>query len=141
MTTDQKGAIAETAIAHEATKLGIEVYKPVAEGGRYDCILAVGDKLLRAQVKWAARHEDVVIVRCYSCRRTATGLLKRTYNAAEIDGIAAYCADVDRSFFIPIGRIDGRSHFQLRLAPARNNQQLGINWADDFDFGRYTDRR
>jgi hypothetical protein len=40
MTTDQKGAIAETAIAHEATKLGIEVYRPIAEGGRFDMIFA-----------------------------------------------------------------------------------------------------
>lgn len=24
---------------------------------------------------------------------------------------------------------------QLRLAPSRNNQQLGVNWADDFELG------
>jgi hypothetical protein len=34
LTTDQKSAIAETAIAHAATKLGIEVYRSIAEGGR-----------------------------------------------------------------------------------------------------------
>src|SRR4051794_15299449 len=38
MTTDQKGAIAELAIQLAATKLGIDVYRPVAEGGRYDMI-------------------------------------------------------------------------------------------------------
>src|SRR5215203_2910941 len=38
MTTDQKGAIAELAIQLAATKLGIEVYRPVAEGGRFDMI-------------------------------------------------------------------------------------------------------
>jgi hypothetical protein len=32
LTTDQKGAIAETAIAHEAAKLGIGVLKPINEG-------------------------------------------------------------------------------------------------------------
>jgi hypothetical protein len=32
LTTDQKGAIAETAIAHAATKLGVEVYRPIDEG-------------------------------------------------------------------------------------------------------------
>jgi hypothetical protein len=40
LTTDQKGAIAETAIAHAATKLGIEVYRPIAEGGRFDMIFS-----------------------------------------------------------------------------------------------------
>ena len=29
-------------------------------------------------------------------------------------------------------RFEGRSTLQLRLDPARNNQHLGINWADDF---------
>jgi hypothetical protein len=32
LTTNQKGAIAETAIAHEAVKLGIGVYRPLARG-------------------------------------------------------------------------------------------------------------
>ena len=52
LTTDQKGAIAETAIAHEATKLGIEVYRPIAEGGRFDMIFLLGDELARVQCKW-----------------------------------------------------------------------------------------
>ena len=40
LTTNQKGAIAETAITAEAVRLGIEVYRPVAEHGRYDMIFA-----------------------------------------------------------------------------------------------------
>ncbi|MGH3084541.1 MAG: hypothetical protein ACRDNP_10895 [Gaiellaceae bacterium] len=42
LTTDQKGVIAETAIAHAATKLGIEVYRPIVEGGRFDMIFLLG---------------------------------------------------------------------------------------------------
>jgi hypothetical protein len=38
LTTDRKGAIAEMGIAWHATQVGIGVYKPVAEGGRYDLI-------------------------------------------------------------------------------------------------------
>ena len=37
LTTNQKGALAETAIALEAIKLGIGVYRPYADG-RYDLI-------------------------------------------------------------------------------------------------------
>jgi PD-(D/E)XK nuclease superfamily protein len=73
MTTDQKGAIAEAAIALEALKLGIEVYRPIAEGGRFDMILVVDGRLLRVQCKWAMRYEEVVVVRCYSNRRARTG--------------------------------------------------------------------
>src|SRR5215475_14678814 len=49
MTTDQKGAIAELAIQLAATKLGIDVYRPVAEGGRYDMIFDLEDRLVRVQ--------------------------------------------------------------------------------------------
>jgi hypothetical protein len=55
MTTDQKwGAIAEAAIALEATKLQVDVYRPLAEGGCCDLILDVGSDLLRVQCKWAS---------------------------------------------------------------------------------------
>jgi hypothetical protein len=39
LTPSQKGAIAEIAFALEALKLGLRVYRPVAEGGRCDLIL------------------------------------------------------------------------------------------------------
>jgi hypothetical protein len=76
-TTDQKGAIAETAIAHAATKLGIEVYRPIAEGGRFDMIFLLGEQLVRVQCKWGSRNGDVIVVRCYSCWRAREGLRKR----------------------------------------------------------------
>jgi hypothetical protein len=53
LTSDQKGAVAETAIVHAAIKLGISVYTPVAEGGRYDMIFELGWRLVRVQCKWA----------------------------------------------------------------------------------------
>src|SRR5437870_2228631 len=47
LTTDQKGNIAEAPIVAAAVKLGIDVYKPVGEGGRYDMIFEVGTRLVR----------------------------------------------------------------------------------------------
>jgi hypothetical protein len=134
MTTDQKGAIAELAIQLAATKLGVDVYKPVAEGGRCDLILGLDEKLLRVQCKWAALHKDVLIVRCYTFRRTREGWKKTTYSATEVDVIAAYSMDLDRCFLIPIELVSERPTIQLRLAPTLNNQKRRINWADDFDF-------
>ena len=63
-----------------------------------------------------------------------TGFLKRSYSAAEIDAIAAYCPDTDRCYFLPQAWIAGRSHIALRLSAARNSQKLGLNWAAEFDF-------
>jgi hypothetical protein len=109
LTTDQKGAVAELAIACEALKLGLDVYRPLAEGGRYDLILDVGSMLIRTQCKWAPRERETIVIRCYSCRRAREGLRRRTYTANEADAIAAYNADLDRCFLIPASRFDGRS--------------------------------
>jgi hypothetical protein len=94
LTTNQKGAVAETAIMAAAIKLGINVYRPVMEGGRYDMIFELGTRLLRVQWKWAPRHGDVVILRCYSARRNRDGLLRRIYVDGEIDAFAAYCPEL-----------------------------------------------
>jgi hypothetical protein len=136
LTTNQKGAIAETAIAHQAVRLGIEVYRPIAEGGRYDLIFGLDSSLLRIQCKWAARHGDVVLVRCFSCRRGPEGFMRRLYTPDEIDAYAAYCMDVDRCFILPIARFPAHRAIQLRLGPTRNNQRAGVNWADDYDLSR-----
>jgi hypothetical protein len=46
LSTNQKGAIAETAILHEATKCGIVVYRPAVEGARADMIFEIGPSYL-----------------------------------------------------------------------------------------------
>jgi hypothetical protein len=132
LTTDQKGAIAELAIARIAAELGVGVFKPLTDGERYDLIFDFRPRLVRVQCKWARVTGDVLIVRCRSCRRARDGMLHRRYTADEIDAIAAYSPELQRGFYIPIDEVQGRSDLQLRLAPARNNQQVGITWASDF---------
>jgi hypothetical protein len=133
MTTDQEGAIAEAAIALKAMKLGIGVFRPLGDE-RYDLIFDLRPQLLRVQCKWGAARGDVVVVQCTSSRRTADGFKTRSYSADEVDAIAVYSGELDRCFLLPIERIDGRPAIALRIAPCRNNQKRGINWADDFDF-------
>jgi hypothetical protein len=135
MSPNQKGAIAEAAISYAAVELGIGVSKPTSDE-RYDLIFDLRPALIRVQCKWATREDDVVNIRCYSSRRSGGGFVKDYYAADEIDAIAAHCAELRRSFFLPFAQFAGRTCVQLRLAPTANNQALGINWADDFDFAR-----
>jgi hypothetical protein len=134
LTTDQKGAVAESAVVLAAIRLGAEIYRPLNDGTRYDLILDVGRELLRVQCKYAPRHGDVVAVRCYSTRRARDGLRKRQYTAAEVDVIAAYCPEIDRCFLILSSEFEGRTGLVLRLAPTKNNQHVRVNWAEDFSF-------
>ena len=105
LTTDQKGVIAELAIARHAADLGIDVWHPYAVE-RYDLSFDLRNQLVRVQCKWASRHGDVLVVRLFSHRRNRDGLVRRRYAAGEIDAFSA----------------------------SRNNQQHGINWAKDFEF-------
>jgi hypothetical protein len=134
LTTDQNGAIAETAIIHAAVKLDVGVFKPISDGERYDLIFDIGSRLLRVQCKWAPRYGDVIAVRTYSSRRAANGNRKRSYTGEEVDVMAVYCHDVQQCYLLLLDHFDGRTHFQLRLAPSRNNQRLRINWASEFEF-------
>jgi PD-(D/E)XK endonuclease len=134
LTTDQKGAIAEAEIAAAAIGLGIGVLRPMTDGERYDLVFDLRPKLLRVQCKSAVLKGLVLQVPCYSARRTRDGFAKTFYSADEIDAIAVYSADLDRCFFVPFLEIPGRTCLQLRLEPCLNNQRIGVNWADDFDF-------
>lgn len=133
MTTNQKGSVAEVAIAAEAMKLGIGVWLPLSDHERYDLILAVGDRLVRTQCKYATRRGDVVVVPFRTARRAAEGIRRTLYTEAEIDAFAAYCPDIERCYFLPISDLAGMPSIALRLTAARNNQRARINWAKDYE--------
>jgi hypothetical protein len=132
LTTNQKGFIAETAVALEAAKLGIGVYRPLSDE-RYDLIFDVRPRLLRVQCKWASRYDDVIVVRLYSARRTREGLRRTFYSREEIDAFAAYCDDTKTCYFFDLDDV-GQNEMRMRLGPTRNNQARGIRWAKDFEF-------
>jgi PD-(D/E)XK endonuclease len=132
LTTDQKGAFAEAAVALAAIRCGIGVARPLTDE-RYDLILALPTRLLRVQCKWARRYEDVIVVRCRRCRRGRDGFIHRQYASGEIDAVAAYCPDTDRCYLLPLAMSVNRATVLLRLAPTRNNQTAGVNWAKDYE--------
>ena len=136
LTTNQKGAIAETAVALHALRHGISVLRPLAEGGRYDLVFDLHGRFLRVQCKWATRVGEVVLIRARTCRRGPEGrFLRGKYSAAEIDLVAGYCAELDRCYAIPFDDLPPGGDKQLRLSPAKNNQKLGLNWAGDYELG------
>jgi hypothetical protein len=132
LSTNQKGALAEAAIVHAALKLGLDVYRPVSEGGRCDLIFGIDSRLVRVQCKLAFRRGDVLEVRLYSSRRSRAGCVRRAYTTDDVDAIAAYSVELDRCFLLPMNRFEGSLSVSLRLARARNNQRRGVNNADDF---------
>lgn len=134
MTPDEKGSIAEAELAAAAIRHGAAVLRPLNDGLRYDLVFDLRPRLLRVQCKWSVRRGDVVHVSCRTSRRGPNGFIRGSYSADEVDAIGAYCLELDRCYLIPIARVDSHPHITLRLAPTRNNQQQGVNWAKDFEF-------
>lgn len=132
-----KGGRAELAIAWAAARLDVVVLRPLMEGRRYDLIFDLGPRLLRVQCKWASRRGDVVSASLRTSRHSPTrGYVVATYSADEVDAIALYCDELERCYLVPICEVAGHTHVQLRLAPARNNQQLGVRMASDYDLAK-----
>ena len=137
LSANEKGNIAEAAITLEATKQGLVVLRPVAEHGRYDLVLGVGPRLLRVQCKWGSldRGHGVVCVRVGGSRHTPRGYVTSTYSRDEVDAIAIYCGELDRTFVVPIEVAAGKRQLHLRLDPPRNGQRACINLAEHYRLG------
>lgn len=134
MNSNQKGAIAEAAIASEALKCGLGVSRPLGHD-RYDLVFDLRPGLVRVQCKYAKRSGDVLLIHCAgSWFSPGTGYVRSTYGQDEIDAIAAYSPDLERCYLIPAATICGMGAFRLRLAPAQNNQRAALNWAADYEF-------
>ncbi len=135
MNSNQKGAIAEAAIAAAATKLGIGVLRPLADE-RYDLIFDLRPNLLRVQCKSCRRQGEVLDVHVggswYSPRR---GYVRSTYGKDEVDAVAVYSPDMDRCYLLPATVFAGSGRINLRLSPTRNGQTASVNWAADYEFG------
>jgi prevent-host-death family protein len=135
-TTNRKGAIAETAIAAEATKLGVSVLRPIVDHERYDLAFEIGSRILRVQCKWGALDEAgaVIKVSLQSCCLTPAGYVRTPYGPDEIDLVAVYCGDLDRCYLLPSSLACGRTSVYLRLTPPKKGQRASINLSTDFEF-------
>jgi hypothetical protein len=128
--------MAEAAITAAAIELGLVVLRPFPEGRRYDLVIDNGARLLRVQCKWGRLRGAVIVVIVATCRYTPRdGYVRTKYTAEDVDGVAIYCHDLKRCYYLPIETVAGRSGMHLRVGPAANNQETAINFADQYDFG------
>ena len=132
---NHKGNVAELAIAKEAASQGLSVLMPLTEHGRYDLAIEIGGRLMRVQCKWARYDGNVVTVRVDRCRTSRRGYVRSSYQADEIDALAAYCEPLDRCYLLPVDMVAGRRSVCLRTSPAKNGQRAAINFAAAYEFG------
>src|SRR5687768_3815654 len=98
---NQRGDIAEAAIAYEAMRLGVEVFRPAADHSRCDMVFGIGGGLYRVQCKSASRSGEVICIKLVSSRYTPGGCVLTKYTADEVDLVAAHCHQLRRNYLIP----------------------------------------
>jgi hypothetical protein len=133
LTSSQKGAVAEAAITAAVIQLGLTVLRPLCEGRRYDLMVDLEPALLRVQCKLARRVRGVLAINLQTCRHTPRGYIRTSYSASEIDAVAVYSAELNRSFLLPVAEVAGMRDVSLRLDATRNNQTQGVRWASDYE--------
>lgn len=102
--------------------------KPVAETV-YDRILDDNGKLYRVQIKYASEYKGVYPVRLRGCTSSGKHVL---YGTNQIDAVVLYLSGSDKLCWIPIGKIESKTAFQIREKPTKNGQQKGVHWAKDY---------
>jgi prevent-host-death family protein len=134
MNPNLRGTVGEMAIALEATRLGVEVFKPLSEHSRCDLIFGIGDRLLRVQCKSARLSGQVLQINLVSSWHTPSGYVRNKYLPSEVDLVAAHCHELDRNYLIPFDRVEeGKSGIHFRLTPPKNGQRASIHFASEYE--------
>ena len=136
LSPNQKGALAEERLAAEGILAGLLVARPIMPA-RCDLIFGFPDgRLDRVQCKWGRLLDDVVVVNTITCRHSPTrGYIRTGYSSDQVDAFGIYCGGLQRCYYVPVALVVGKAELRLRLTAPRNNQQIGVTMAADYEFG------
>jgi hypothetical protein len=125
-TPSEVGSRAELEVAAALVRSGRRVYVPLlAPDGRIDLIYEDSEQgLLRAQCKTGRVVRSVLTFKVCSNTRNSP----RDYRG-EVDVFGVYSPELDTVFVVPVNHVATRL-CHLRLEPPKNNQAVGIRWAD-----------
>jgi hypothetical protein len=134
VTTALKGNSTEAAVLQALVERDLAVLLPFGEGHPYDLVVQVAEAtFLRIQCKTAR-----VLNGClrFNSRSTDHGNGPGSYaGLADIFGV--YCPPTEAVYLVPVQDVP-RFEVFLRLEPARNNQQIGVRYACDYEIKQWT---
>jgi hypothetical protein len=126
------GERSEAIIFAELVKRGHQVLIPYGTNHRYDLVIDVGGRFLRAQCKTGRLRKGVILFATASTRANTKRAYQTPYDSEQIDLFLIYCPDTDRVYAVDIGEaasfVSG-----LRVDPAANGQAKRIRWAADHE--------
>lgn len=126
------GERSEAIIFAELIKRGYCVLIPHGTNHRYDLVIDVDGRFLRAQCKTGRLRDGVISFATQSTRANTRGVFHAPYDATQIDLFLVYCPDTDRVYAVDVGEVGSGAGF-LRVDPAANGQIKRIRWAADHE--------
>ena len=128
MRTIARGNAAEAAVLKALIDAGLHAFVPFGGGLPVDLIASTDDaELYRLQVKSGRLRNGCVMFNTCS---TDHGSGRQDYRG-RADFIAAYVAELDRVFVVPVNDCPSYA-CSLRVRSTRNNQRRRVRFADDY---------
>lgn len=132
--TNAIGDISESAIITRFLQLGYVVLTPYGGNQRYDLVIEDAEgQFWRVQCK-TVRIEDNGTVVAFSTANHNYALKNKQmrHYRGQCDYFAAYCEKLNKVYLIPVDQV-GTTKVNLRLVPAKNNQEKNVRWAQDYE--------
>jgi PD-(D/E)XK endonuclease len=126
------GERSEAVIFAELVKRGHRVLIPYGTNHRYDLVIDVGGRFLRAQCKTGRLREGVIIFATASTRANTLRAYTKPYDSDQIDLFLIYCPETERVYALDVGEA-ASGHAALRVDPTANGQAKRIRWAADHE--------
>ena len=134
--TSKKGEITEAMVLAKLIQLGYKCLIPWGHDHRYDIAIDDDGKLQRIQCKTARYIEEK------GCLEFNTAItyarvggkphIRKGYQG-EADYFGVYSPETGKVYLVPVEDVPIGSKGLLRLKAARNNQQKGVTWADNYE--------
>ena len=125
------GQRSEALILAELVRRGHRVLVPFGPNQRYDLVIEIEGRFLRAQCKTGRLRNGRVCFSTASVRVNTRRAFVRSYRG-EIDLFLVYCPDTDRVYALDIEEASSGQGV-LRVDPTANGQAKRIRWAADHE--------
>lgn len=124
------GEKTEAAILNRFIQKGIPVSIPWGNNQRYDMIIEVDGKLLKAQCK-TGNYKNGVIT--FATSSKSGGKLRKDYSG-QIDCFLIYCSALEKVYKVDIGSAPNKNAMTLRVDSFKKfAPKSTINWAKDYE--------
>ncbi len=133
-TTNSIGNISEAAIVTRFLQLGYVVLTPHGRKQRYDLVIEDSEEQFwRVQCKTARIEDNGTVIAFDTANHSIALKDKRARHYREqCDFFAVYCGELNQIYLVPIDQV-GTTKANLRLVPAKNNQEKYVRWAKDYE--------